>query len=135
MLVLRVHHLLCTGLFSGHGYSPEYTEHLTRVIATFKNHEYISLTTNCDTVCSVCPKRKHDGTDFICADDDNYVHIKDTLLLEPLGLEEGKPYKVSELKKILDTKLTKEVFDKSCSNCPWYKQGYCTFEDWKNPLN
>ncbi len=135
MLILRVHHLLCLGLYSGHGYSKEFTAQLNTVIQALQTADKIQLTTNCDTVCSACPNRLLGSNGaHICSEDNNHVHIKDTKLLTALNIKEGKPYARQELHQQLLAACTEEVFNSSCSNCDWFKQGYCTFSKWVCPV-
>lgn len=54
---LRPHHLLCLQTFVGHGYSPEFTAHMTRVKnqLTADPHTPITLVTGPDDLCGHCP--------------------------------------------------------------------------------
>ncbi len=56
---IRAHHLLCTSLFSGHGYSDRFTEgllHTVELLHNGKNHT-ILLLDEPDRICAGCPKR------------------------------------------------------------------------------
>ena len=54
---LRPHHLLCIQKFTGHGYSPEFTAHMTAVAARLRKmpETRITLTKGCDDLCRKCP--------------------------------------------------------------------------------
>jgi|GEM_PF-1530530 len=56
---IRAHHLLCTSLFSGHGYSDSFTEGLLHTVEFLHNGENhtIILLDEPDRICAGCPKR------------------------------------------------------------------------------
>lgn len=54
---LRPHHLLCLQTFVGHGYSPEFVEHMTLIKDQLKADPQtpIALINGADDLCSRCP--------------------------------------------------------------------------------
>ena len=92
----RVHHIMCTNLYKGYGYSGPFCENMTKMVSWLNENQ-------------------------------------DEKLLEPLKLSENKTYTYRQLKEHAQKYLTKEVFEKSCSNCEWYDKGLCRYEDfdWK----
>ena len=54
---LRPHHLLCLQTFVGHGYSPEFTKHMTYVksLLDADPHAPITLVNGPDDLCGHCP--------------------------------------------------------------------------------
>jgi hypothetical protein len=134
MIILRVHHLLCQGFYSGHGYSSEFVNNMDVVIEKLRSgDEKIVLTTQCDDVCLACPNQSS-ADDSVCILNNNGVHIKDIMLLHSLGLTSLKPYDAKNLGLIVEKNLTKEIFENSCNKCDWYKQGFCNAEKWKNMI-
>lgn len=129
----RVHHILCTQLYRGLGYSGSFCENMTEKVLFLRNNSDYKLTlvTHPDEICNKCPNLK-DG-DY-CTNGDNHVHIKDSLLLEPLHLIEGHEYSYNELLCHSKKYLTKEVFTDSCKNCDWYKKGVCKYEDFETDV-
>lgn len=128
----RVHHILCTCLFKGYGYSGEFCENMTQKVTYLKEHcdEKIKLVTNPDDICMNCPNlNRQSGS---CTNGDNHVHSKDMELLTLFGLEENTWYTYRELIFVARTKLSKKAFDESCSNCEWYQQGLCSYEKFMN---
>ncbi|MCR4588713.1 MAG: DUF1284 domain-containing protein [Lachnospiraceae bacterium] len=123
---LRVHHLLCVPLFSGHGYSEAFTAHMTRKVEELKKGCEVVLTTGPDEICSACPNLSKDGRS--CLQDRDHVKTKDARLLEILELREGVEYDSARLWEQVREKLTKEKFEDSCRNCKWYKLGLCSYE-------
>lgn len=56
-IYLRPHHLLCLQTFVCHGYSPEFTEHMTYVKSLLEDdpHALIALVSGPDDLCGHCP--------------------------------------------------------------------------------
>lgn len=124
----RVHHIMCTNLYQGYGYSGPFCENMTRMVAWLKDNpdEPLMLITDPDEICSKCPNLVKDK---YCVNETNHVHEKDCALLEPLHLQEKMVYTYNELKQQAKEYLTRDVFENSCSNCEWYKQKLCRYED------
>ncbi len=130
MKSFRVHHIMCTNLYQGYGYSGPFCENMTAMVTWLKEHsdESLLLVTDPDEICKKCPNLV-DGV--YCGDEGNHVKSKDENLLGPLHLKEKESYTYDELMQIAKRYLTKEVFEDSCKNCNWYKQGLCRYEDFK----
>ena len=56
-ICLRPHHLLCLQTFVGHGYSPDFTKHMTYVksLLTADPNTAITLVAGPDDLCGHCP--------------------------------------------------------------------------------
>lgn len=147
MMRLRVHHLLCSALYVGKGYSVAFCENMQKVVEWLweplsepeedeerqRAPEYIlckgekrevRLITEPDNICKECPNLADNG----CRLDDDHVVSKDAALAQALGLETDRVYPVMELLHTVGSRLTAEIFEESCSNCEWYKQGLCHYE-------
>lgn len=135
MMRLRVHHLLCSALYVGKGYSEEFCENMQKVVqwlweeprAGQENEGEMraaELIAGPDSICGSCPNLCEKG----CKLDDNSVVSKDEKLALALGLETGHIYSVSELLQIVEKHLTAENFEDSCHHCEWYEQGLCRYE-------
>ena len=124
----RVHHIMCTNLYRGYGYSGAFCENMSAKVQWLKTHldEKIQLVCEPDMICEKCPNLK-DG-DF-CANGDNHVCEKDKSLLQELHLVENEFYTYSELMQAADEYLSEEVFMRSCENCGWYEKGICKYEE------
>lgn len=148
MMRLRVHHLLCSALYAGKGYSRAFCENMQKVVTWLweplsepaegrkrrqgepgdilcegENRE-IRLITEPDDICKECPNLGDNG----CKLDDDHVVSKDAALAQALGLEPERVYSVKELLHIVRSNLTAGIFDGSCHNCEWYEQGLCHYE-------
>lgn len=127
MMRLRVHHLLCSALYVGKGYSGAFCENMQKVVAWLWEEPCAGpaeLTAGPDIICAACPNLGEMG----CKLDDNRVVSKDETLAQALGLETGRAYSVPELLRTVEKNLTAEIFEASCHNCEWYAEGLCHYE-------
>lgn len=124
----RVHHILCTNLYQGYGYSGAFCDNMTEKITWLKAHpdEPLCLVTDPDEICQKCPNLVQG---IYCTDEKNHVQKKDEALLERLHLKKNGQYTYRQLIQHADRYLTKEIFEQSCKNCEWYQKGLCRFED------
>ncbi|MCM1087920.1 MAG: DUF1284 domain-containing protein [Muribaculaceae bacterium] len=131
MMRLRVHHLFCSALFVGKGYSEEFCVNMQKVVQWLWKADYeenekrlVGLVLEPDSICAVCPNQRGTG----CILDDNHVVSKDAKLAQALGLAIDQTYSVSDLLQQVAQKLTKEIFETSCNQCEWYQMGLCSYE-------
>lgn len=154
MMRLRVHHLLCSALYVGKGYSAAFCGNMQKVVTWLweplsagpcgplsgpeegavegepeailceGEKREIRLITEPDDICRECPNLGDNG----CKLDDDNVVSKDTALAQALGLETERTYLAAELLHTVSSNLTAEIFENSCHNCDWYKQGVCRYE-------
>ncbi len=129
MKKFRVHHILCTVLYQGEGYSGAFCDNMTEKVRELKGkpEESLILVTDPDMICARCPNRTEDDT---CMDDKNHVKTKDQKLLKLFGWKEAESYTYQELLEQAVEKLDAEEFIKSCGRCRWYQQGLCSYETW-----
>lgn len=141
---LRVHHLLCSALFAGKGYSDAFVENMQSVVdglfsdrakrkadkASLMNEadsvgaKTVSLSLEPDIICAKCPNL----TDGACCLDDNNVISKDAKLAERLGLTCGRGYPREALLRHVAAALREEIFEDSCHKCRWYAEGLCSYD-------
>ncbi len=123
-LPFRPHHLLCTLSYSGHGYSPEFTEKMDGLVARLRAGEepQLMLTCSADTLCAVCPNRRGDG----CSTDEKVMRY-DRLTLEALGLRDGDVISYGECKRLLRQRIDAARFEHICGDCQWRE--LCRWED------
>lgn len=124
----RAHHILCTSLYEGKGYSGTFCENMTKIVENLREDpdQTVLLVAEPDRICANCPNRT--GTNE-CAQDANHVEIKDRKLLESLGLTEGASYSYRNLCRTAQKKVTREAFEATCGKCYWHRQGLCRYED------
>lgn len=124
MIELRGHHLLCTSLFQGSGYSEEFVKRMTEVVEKCIPNEEIRLITGMDHVCEKCPNKQEDNT---CRLGNRDVLMKDEKTLEYAGFAKGQICRQKELLEGI-RRIGKEQFEEICGTCRWCKMGYCSYE-------
>ncbi len=146
MMRLRVHHLFCSALYVGKGYSEAFCRNMQKVVTWLwapssgpeekkrqrepgdilceGENRKIRLITEPDEICRECPNLGDKG----CKLDNDHVVSKDAALAQALGLEVERVYPIAELLHIVSGNLTAEIFENSCHNCDWYAQGLCRYE-------
>ena len=129
---LRAHHLLCTVLFEGKGYSDGFTDNMTSIVnLLLEKDNYIILKKSKDIICGDCPNLKCDGG---CLLDDKIPDL-DGLVLNFFELKPGEKYLSKDVyKKISDT-ITPDFFELCCDECRWKKMGICSYEKYKNNIS
>lgn len=149
-LRIRAHHLLCTSLFSGHGYSDSFTMGLARIVERLQDgrDKKVILLDHPDGICAGCPKRcvlsetedalacsraaaGWDGKRgsvpvYGCREDHNHVVLTDEAVLKTLHLETGREYLYSHLLDQILTEVDDAAFRRICGGCRWYREGYCS---------
>lgn len=114
---IRPHHLLCIQNFTGHGYSEEFTAHMTRLKETLADDTDIILTEGCDDVCVACPYN-HDGA---CASLEKVKSLDENVLARlNLNYRDRLTWKAFS-EKALNLLLNSDEFSAVCSECEWYE--------------
>lgn len=130
MLRLRVHHLLCSALFVGKGYSESFCENMQEIVqwlwekSSQGEEREVELISGEDSICKECPNLTKEG----CSLEDNHVVSKDIRLAQALQLQTDRSYSVDMLLHQTAQNLTEEIFETSCHNCEWYRIGLCSYE-------
>lgn len=150
ILPLRAHHLLCSVLYQGKGYSDEFTKNMTMIVDRLRDSDtLLSIQNKLDNICGSCPNLCLDGQ---CAldfekkqleninknnKDKEYTQIKDldSFICDSFSISMNEPKKAKDLFKIIESTITKDIFDTCCQNCRWYKQGLCSYEEYKKRLS
>lgn len=124
----RAHHIICTSLYEGKGYSGAFCENMTAIVNRLRSNpdEKLVLVAEPDMICKNCPNRTEDET---CAHNDNRVVDKDRRVMRRLDLQEGVAYSYREMCRHARFHMTEEVFMENCGKCDWRKQGLCRYED------
>ncbi len=115
---LRGHHLVCLHFYRGEGYSPEYVEHLWKVVKRAENGEKIEVISGADDVCQVCPylKDEHCGHKD---EADEEIRKLDQRALDFLKVNLGDHVAWEDLrKKVLSA--PKSWFESFCGGCDWF---------------
>lgn len=129
MINLRGHHLFCTTLFEGFGYSENFAKNMRITIDKFENED-IKIVQNFDDICNECP---HKSENNFCANGMENVHIRDKNSLITLGIKIGDVFSKQELFEKLN-QVSEDGFNSVCYHCQWGLDGLCSFEKFKNRL-
>lgn len=119
---LRGHHLFCTALFSGHGYSEAFTEKMTRLTKLLRAGEKLTVIVGADEVCAACPNRTSENGCMLSSED---VEKRDQAALQVLRLAPAEELIWEEVKTRL-SRLTEQEFQAVCGGCRWQKEGLCS---------
>lgn len=112
---LRPHHLLCIQKFTGHGYSPAFTAHMTALTASLRQspEQTVTLVSGADVLCAACPHLLNG----VCASAEK-VSAMDAAVREIVGETEGTWAFLAD--KARAEILRTEQFHHICGNCEWY---------------
>lgn len=115
---LRAHHALCRLFYSGHGYSPAFSERMEGLIAlTARDPETpFVLTDGADVLCALCPHRQADDT----CETQAHVASFDRALLRLTGLSAGDVLSSRELTETVTDRILRPGKRKEvCGTCSW----------------
>lgn len=124
----RAHHIICTSLYEGKGYSGAFCENMTAIVNRLRSNpdEELVLVAEPDMICANCPNRTVDGK---CESNDNRVVEKDRRVMRWLELNEGTLYSYREMCRHARSHMTEEIFMENCGKCDWRAQGLCRYEE------
>lgn len=124
----RAHHILCTLLYEGKGYSGAFCENMNAVTGRLEENqnERFTLVAQPDIICGNCPNLTATGE---CESSGERVVSKDRRIMELLALTEQETYTYPELCRRTKEHMTEESFLQICGTCDWRKQGLCRYED------
>lgn len=114
---LRHHHLLCTVMFSGHGYDRRFVENMERVVSSLRSPDGLTvrLSNSCDDICSFCPNE----TGGYCRERDSVLG-KDRSAVQFLGLREDLVLPAGPLMEHVREKLSGLAdIGTVCGDCEW----------------
>ena len=117
-MLLRPHHLLCMQKFTGHGYSPAFTAHMTALLRALQAHPEtaVTLVCGCDDLCKACP---HDRNG-VCESAEKVARF-DAGTLRAAGLSAGSSADWASLTRPARERiLLTEEFHEICACCEWY---------------
>lgn len=134
ILKLRAHHLLCTALYEGKGYSKEFTDNMTEVVNRLKRGTNVELQVTPDIICSACPNALTNGKCALDKSEEDDISCMDSIILGGLKLKTENIYDSKELRNYVKENITDELFNKCCGECRWKKEGLCSVEGIKNSV-
>lgn len=121
---LRAHHLLCSVLFEGKGYSRTFTENMTAIVEKLKEPDcVIMLQKEKDLICTDCPNLQEDESCGL----DKGIHNLDQAVLDFFQLTTKDRLYSKEIFQKIDGTMTEEFFNLCCGDCRWKKIGICSY--------
>ena len=114
---LRPHHLMCFQFYEGKGYSPDFTDHMGRILHEMEEDpsQKIVLKAETDIVCECCPNNDSGK----CNAQEKVVRY-DREVMRACGFTEGEERSFAEFSQlvarhVIDTGLRNGI----CSDCRW----------------
>ncbi len=126
IITLRPHHILCRIGYNGYGYSPEYINEMTRIIAILKSSrtKTIVIKPGLDNICKSCPHAELECQPEQLGPRGEKLNDLDKRTLKALKLKPGHPYPLPEIDERIAS-LSEEEFDVLCDHCEWQVLGTC----------
>lgn len=136
-LRLRVHHLLCSILYEGAGYSEAFVENMNGIVQALKDPQTrLCLVTGADSICAECPNALEEGG---CALDGEEIKKNvgslDERILGKTGLTAGEIYTARQAVGQTALHMDAAFFEQCCAGCRWYLAGYCSYPKYEQNVN
>ncbi|MDD4674400.1 MAG: DUF1284 domain-containing protein [Syntrophaceticus schinkii] len=110
--------MVCLHFYRGEGYSPDYVEHLWKVVRRAEEGEKVEVISGADDICKACPYLKGERCGHKDEADEEIQKL-DKLALDFLAVNTGDHVSWSDLrKKVLSA--PKSWFDSFCADCDWF---------------
>lgn len=121
MYRLRGHHLLCLLGYRGMGYSEAYAENMTKLHNTLRTEPdtMVEIVFGPDDLCAHFPE----GETYHC--EDQNVYIRDSAILERLGVKVGEVKSWQTIEEEIAHKVVPGDIPLFCETCPWRSYGVC----------
>ncbi len=125
-MIMRPHHLFCTRLYTGCGYSDEFCSNMDIIVDMLKQNPDINIRINTDEICKFCPNNNNG----MCILGNEDIIYRDKMVLKCLSISEGE-HNYSELHSKMNSMIDEKAFDMICGNCRWKKQGLCSYDEFQ----
>ena len=124
-MMFRGHNLLCIQGYVGKGYSPEFVENMTEVIASLRPNTEVTVSAEPDVLCAACPNLAESGCALHGEGSERGIVRQDRDVIERLGLEENAKTAWREILERIRANVEPEDLDEICGECPWLSLGVC----------
>lgn len=132
IIELRAHHLLCSVLFEGKGYSETFTENMTHIVnRILEKDKFLYLKKSRDIICVDCPNLKEDGGCML----DEKIPDLDGRVLTFFDLPVEEKISSVEVFEKISNMITPDFFAECCDECRWKKMGICNYEKYIKNIN
>jgi hypothetical protein len=126
-MMLRAHHLICILGFRGLGYSKEYVDNMTKIVALLRSSPdtLIEIVSKPDDICARCPFLGKKGCQQKGPESEEVVRNRDLTVMERLNLVAGEIITWAKAEKGIRSSISPEDLVSICQDCQWLPQGYC----------
>lgn len=116
---LRPHHGLCLQYFRGHGYSQEFVNNMSKIVATLDQNPNIQLVNHTDDICLTCPNSINTIHNKHCIFNKKVLHY-DSCVMELCDLTYHSILPWNEFNKLIHNNiLTQNLRQTICGDCEW----------------
>ncbi|WP_034744240.1 DUF1284 domain-containing protein [Halalkalibacter wakoensis] len=121
MFKLRGHHLFCLLGYRGMGYSPEYTENMTRLHQELRRepNTIIQIVEGPDHLCLKYPN----SGEYHCQN--SVIYERDAVILKKLNLKIGQVKSWDSIETSIQKYVTPSDIETICDTCSWRAYGVC----------
>ncbi len=121
---LRPHHFLCLQGYKGLNYSKTQANSWTKVYDLLENNPDcdILIVKGKDSLCEKCPAILSKNKSRCL---DSAVEVLDKKVGQLLDITVGEKYKYQNITDKMNKIITKDIHEKLCSTCAWWKKGLC----------
>lgn len=113
---------MCTLCFQGKGYSPDFVENYTEIVAQLKKDEHtaIQVVNRTDVICNACPQKKG----ALCTTEAKVQQL-DQAHAAALGIQTGDILSWAQAQQRIMQHIDLTTFHKICATCEWKAYGIC----------
>ena len=125
--MLRAHHLLCILGFRGLGYSEEFVDNMTRIVAQLRSppETLIEISSKPDDICGPCPFLGEKGCQERGPESEEVARNRDLSVMARLNLVAGDKITWAEVEERIRCSISPDDLVSICQDCQWLPQGYC----------
>ena len=120
---------MCFHGYSGRGYDDKFIANMNQLKSLFLNdpETKIQIISTPDNICESCPHL----SDIGCIQDnqpdqENRVHLRDRAVMAVLNISDGQVFKVSDVFRLTESKITPEKLKDICGDCTWLPDSSCS---------
>ncbi len=117
-ILLRPHHGLCILSFTGHGYSEDFTNHMTSLVSMLRScpETLVQIQKGCDFLCSHCPHRQSSKGADVCQSMNPALFDENVLRSTGFSYGQVLTWKAFSDKTSL---LLSHHLEETCPGCEW----------------
>lgn len=110
--------MVCLHFYRGEGYSPDYVEHLWKVVKRAEDGEKVEIISGADDICQACPYLKEERCGHK-EEADEEIRELDQTALDFLAVNPGDQVSWQYLQEKVMA-APKSWLDSFCAGCDWF---------------